>query len=176
MEIKFPGQWTKTEIEGVKAYILRANAAVSFVIGIYGQQLFVATNAGAFAEALRRARAQDCPLDRNQQYHSAVALVSPPTDIFVYLDAKGTFERVYPIARPIFVFGSAFIPTLTDYVDPKALPDPAEIARHLSPIVFSRHRVENGVLDESVGPVTAYQASIVALGACSALGLFQEGD
>jgi hypothetical protein len=176
MEIKFPGQWTRTEIEGVKAYILRANAAVSFVIGIYGQQLFVATNAGAFAEALRRARAQDCPLERNEQYRSAAALVSPPTDIFVYLEAKGTFERVYPIARPIFVFGSAFIPTLTDYVDPRALPDPAEIARHLSPIVFSRHRVENGVLDESVGPVTAYQASIVALGACAMMGLFQEGE
>lgn len=176
MEMKFPGRWTKSEIEGVKAYILRVNVATSFVIGIYGQQLYVATDAGAFGEALRRARAKDCPLDRNEQYHSTVALVSPPTDGFVYLDTKSVFERVYPIARPMFVFGSAFIPTLTDYVDPGALPEATEIARHLSPIVFSRHRVENGVLDESVGPVTAYQASIVALGACIMMGLFQEGD
>jgi hypothetical protein len=176
MEMKFPGRWTKTEIEGVKAYILRANVATSFVIGIYGQQLYVANDAGAFGEALRRARAKDCPIDRNEQYHSTVALVSPPTDGFAYLDTKGVFERVYPIARPMFVFGSAFIPTLTDYVDPGALPEATEVARHLSPIVFSRHRVENGVLDESVGPVTAYQASIVALGACVMMGLFQEGD
>lgn len=176
MEAKFSGQWTETEIEGVKAYVLRANAGLSLVIGVYAQQLYVATGSRAFGEALRRARAQDRPLEQNKQYLSTAALVAPPTEGFAYLDTRGVFERLYPIARPMIVFGSAFIPTLAQYVDPATFPEADEIARHLSPIVFSRHRVESGVLDESVGPVTAYQGSIVALGACSALGLFQEGE
>jgi hypothetical protein len=155
---------------------LRANEAVSLVIGVYGHQLYVATGGNAFGEALRRARAQDHPLERNEQYRTTVALVAPPTEAFAYLDTKGVFEHIYPMARPIIVFGSAFIPTLAEYVDPTTFPGMDEIARHLSPIVFSRRRVEYGVLDESVGPVTAYQASIVALGVCGTRGLFQEGD
>jgi hypothetical protein len=176
MKAKFSGQWTRTEIEGVKAYVLRANNAVSLVIGVSGRQLYVATSGSAFGEALRRARVQDRPLERNEQYRNTVALVAPPTEAFVYLDTKGVFERVYPMARPMIVFGTAFIPTLAEYVDPSTFPETDEIARHLSPIVFSRRRIEYGVLDESVGPVTAYQASIVALGVCGALGLFQEGE
>ena len=176
MKAKFSGQWTRTEIEGVKAYVLRANEAVSLVIGVYGRQLYIATSGSAFGEALRRARAQDRPLEQNEQYRNTVALVAPPTEAFAYLDTKGVFERVYPMARPMIVFGSAFIPTLAEYVDPTTFPGTDEIARHLSPIVFSRRRIEYGVLDESVGPVTAYQASIVALGVCGALGLFQEGE
>jgi hypothetical protein len=53
-----------------------------------------------------------------------------------------------------------------------ALPDGDDISKHLSPIVLSRHRVANGVIDESVGPVTAYEAVAMLLGGAWAMGLW----
>lgn len=70
------------------------------------------------------------------------------------------------------VFGIALMPTLNRYVDAMALPDTDDISKHLSPIVLSRHRVANGVIDESVGPVTAYEAVAMLLGGAWAMGLW----
>jgi hypothetical protein len=43
----------------------------------------------------------------------------------------------------------------------------------LSPIVLSRHRVANGVVDESTGPVTAYDAVALLFGGAFAMGLLE---
>jgi hypothetical protein len=37
--------------------------------------------------------------------------------------------------------------------------------------VLSRHRVANGVVDESVGPITAYEALALISGCAFAMGL-----
>jgi len=37
--------------------------------------------------------------------------------------------------------------------------------------VLSRHRVAHGVVDESVGPITAYDALALILGGAVAMGL-----
>jgi hypothetical protein len=73
------------------------------------------------------------------------------------------------------ILGSALVPTLTQYVDPSSLPDTSEISHYLTPIVFSRRHLPEGTMDESVGPITAYQAAIVGFGAGLTFGLVQSG-
>jgi hypothetical protein len=75
--------------------------------------------------------------------------------------------------RPILVFGAALVPTLSEYIDSNSLPETSEISRHLTPIILSRHRVPDGIIDESVGPVTAYQALAFVLGTGIALSVLQ---
>jgi uncharacterized membrane protein YcfT len=89
------------------------------------------------------------------------------------LDAKSGFEKFYEVSRPMLVFGILLMPTLNRYVDAMALPDTDVISKHLSPIVLSRHRVTNGVVDESVGPITAYDAVALLLGGALAMGLWE---
>jgi hypothetical protein len=43
----------------------------------------------------------------------------------------------------------------------------------LSPIVLSRHWVANGVVDESVGPITAYDAAVLFVGGALAMSLWE---
>jgi hypothetical protein len=173
LSAKFPGQVVKRQVAGLASYALRLNEGTSVVFGIYGNHFYLATNEEDFAEQLKRARGQTVVLASSKQFQAARQLVAPATDVFVYVDSKDLFERVYPAGRPILVLGCALLPYLNEYLDPNTLPEMNEISRHLSPIVFSRHRVENGMLDESVGPITGYQASIVGLSAGFALGLFE---
>ncbi len=173
---EFPGQYSRREIGGISAYVLRVNESTSFVFGLFAERLYVARNEQDLTEALRRARGQTTLLSSNQGFQAIRKLVSPATDVFIYVNSKDLFDRVYPIVRPMLMFSSALVPHLNEYVDENALPEPAEVSRHLSPIIFSRHRVSNGVLDESVGPITGYQASIVALSVSYALGLFNPGS
>jgi hypothetical protein len=51
-----------------------------------------------------------------------------------------------------------------------ALPETGAIAKHLSPIVLSRRHVSDGFIDESVGPVTAYQAAALVMAGALAMG------
>jgi hypothetical protein len=71
----------------------------------------------------------------------------------------------------MLVFGVALIPALNQYIDAMTFPETDEVSKHLSPIVLSRHRVANGVVDESVGPITAYDALALILGGAVAMGL-----
>jgi hypothetical protein len=169
---KFPGQFFKQEVAGLPAHIFRVNEATSLVIAVYGGRLYVVTSEPDFSEVLRRVRGQTLILASNKQFEAVRQLVSPPTDVFVYVDTKDLFEHLYAAARPMLMLGCALLPKINEYLDANALPETSEVSRHLSPIVFSRHRVPNGVLDESVGPITGYQASIVGLSAGFALGLF----
>jgi len=71
----------------------------------------------------------------------------------------------------MLVFGVALIPALNQYIDAMTFPETGEVSKHLSPIVLSRHRVAHGVVDESVGPITAYDALALVLGGAVAMGL-----
>jgi hypothetical protein len=46
-------------------------------------------------------------------------------------------------------------------------------SKHLGPIVLSRHRVAHCVIDESVGPITAYEALALVSGGALAMGLLE---
>jgi len=170
---KLPDSCRSTSIEGMPAYILSPNENVSVVFGLVKRKLLIAWDESVFAVMVRRLRVSDEGLERDRQFKETEALVAAPSDLFLYIDAKAGFQRFYDAVRPMLIFGTAMIPPLNRFVDAMAFPETTEIARHLSPIVLSRHRVSKGFVDESVGPLTAYEASAFAVGSAMAVGLLQ---
>jgi hypothetical protein len=170
---KLPDSCRSTSIEGTPAYILSPNENVSVVFGLVKQKLLIAWDESVFAVMVRRLRVGDEGLKHDRQFKETEGLVAAPSDLFLYIDAKAGFQRFYDATRPMLIFGAAMIPPLNRFVDAMAFPETAEIARHLSPIILSRHRVSKGFVDESVGPLTAYEASAFAVGSAMAVGLLQ---
>jgi hypothetical protein len=168
---KFPDNTKKILIDSVPAYSMEVNERVSIVFGLVGGQILVSGSQSNFGELVRRLRNQAPGLETDSQFQGITKLVGQPDDLFVYLDAKSGFERFYEASRPMLVFGILLMPTLNRYVDAMALPETEDISKHLSPIVLSRHRVANGFVDESVGPITAYDALMLLLGGAMSMGL-----
>ena len=169
---KFPDNSRKIEVASVPAYLLQVNERVSIVFGLVGGQLLISGSPTNFGEIVSRLKSQAPGLQADAQFKAVVKLVAQPDDVFAYLDAKSGFERLYDASRPMLVFGILLMPALNRYVDAMALPETGDISKHLSPIVLSRHRVSNGVVDESIGPITAYDAVALLLGGALAMGLW----
>jgi hypothetical protein len=167
---RFPDRCRKIEVASVPAYVIQLNENVSIVSGLIGRQFLVAWNRSEFAELVHRFQSHGAGLENNDQFKAIAKLVAEPADLFVYVDAKAGFESLYNASRPMLVFGVAMIPMLNKYIDAMAFPETGEISKHLSPIVLSRHRVARGVIDESVGPITAYEALVLVSGGAVALG------
>ena len=168
---RLPERSSKTEVASVPVYVVQLNGNISIVAGIVGRQLLVAWSRSEFAELVHRLQSHSAGLENNAQFKAMSKLVNEPDDLFVYFDAKTGFESLYDASRTMLVFGVALIPLLNKYIDAMAFPETNEISRHLGPMVFSRHRVPRGVLDESVGPVTAYEALVLVSGGAVAMGL-----
>lgn len=170
---KFPDSCRKIEVASVPAYAIQLSGNASIVFGLVGRQLLITWNGPVFAELVQRLESHNAGLENNAQFKAMAKLVAEPADMFVYFDAKAGFESLYNASRPMLVFGVALIPTISKYIDAMALPETAEISRHLGPIVLSRHRVAHGVIDESVGPMTAYEALALVSGGALAMGLLE---
>jgi hypothetical protein len=168
---KFPDSCSKIDVSGLPAYKMQLNARASIVFGMIGHELLVAGNANVFSEAIMRLRVGAVGLEKNEQYKQATSLVAQPDGLFVYFDLKAGFERFYNASRPMLALGATLIPALAEYVDGSLLPETEQVSRHLSPIVLCRHWVKDGAIDESVGPVTAYEASALLLGVAVTMGL-----
>ena len=168
---KFPDRCRKIQLAAVPTYLMQVNNRVSIVFGLAGRELLIAGSESIFAELVRRLQSHAPGLESNDRFKAVAKLVGEPNDLFVYLDAKSGFERFYEASRPMLVFGIAVIPALSRYIDAMALPETGEISKHLGPIVLSRHRVAHGVVDESVGTITAYQTVALLLGCAVVMGL-----
>ena len=170
---KFPDSCRRVQVASVPAYLMRVNERVSIVFGLVGRQMLISGSELNFAEFVHRLQNHAPGLEANNQYEAIVKLVGKPSDLFAYLDAKSGFERFYDASRPMLAFGIVLMPNLNRYVDAMALPETIDISKHLGPIVLSRHRVPNGVVDESIGPITAYDAVALILGSGLAMGLWE---
>jgi hypothetical protein len=170
---KFAENCKKIEVASIPAYLLLLNGRISIVFGLVGHQFLISGSQSNFAELVHRLQSRAPGLEADDQYKAIAKMVDEPNVLFAYLDAKSGFERFYEASRPMLAFGIVLMPTLNRYVDAMALPETEDISKHLSPIVLSRHRVAYGVVDESVGPVTAYDAVALLLGGALALGLFE---
>jgi hypothetical protein len=170
---RFSERCRTIEIASVPAYLLQVNERVWVVFGLVGRQLLVAGSQPNFAELVHRLQGQAPGLESNNEFRAIGKLVGEPTELFAYLDAKSGFERFYEASRPMLVFAIALMPALSRYLDAMALPNTGDISKHLSPIVLSRYRVANGVVDESVGPITAYDAAVLFFGGALAIGLWE---
>ncbi len=167
---RFPERSSKTAVSSVPAYVVQLNGSISIVCGIVGRQFLVALSRSEFAELVHRLQSPNAGLESNAQFKATAKLVNEPADLFIYFDAKTGFESLYDASRTMLVFGVALIPLLNKYVDAMAFPETSEISKHLSPIVLSRHRVPQGILDESVGPITAYEATVLIAGGAALMG------
>ena len=168
---RLPERSSKAEVASVPVYVVQLNGNISIVAGIVGRQLLVAWSRSEFTELVHRLQSHNAGLENNAQFKAMSKLVNEPEDLFVYFDAKTGFESLYGASRTMLVFGVALVPLLNKYIDAMAFPEISEISEHLGPIVLSRHRVPHGVLDESVGPVTAYEALALLSGGAVAMGL-----
>ena len=93
-------------------------------------------------------------------YKTAMATAGKPNLAMTFIDTKPLFERTYTTLKPLAMFGAAFAgPQLNDFIDLGKLPDGEAVAKHLSPIILSEKSDDQGILVESVGPVTFIQAS-----------------
>jgi hypothetical protein len=173
---KLPDSCRPATIAETSAYIASPNENASIVFGLVGEKLVVTWDQSIFAEIVRRLRTKDPGLEQSNQFKEMERLVATPSDLFLYIDARAGFEGFYDASRPMLIFGAALIPSLNRYVDAMALPETDAIAKHLSPIVLSRHHVANGFIDESVGPLTAYEASAFAIGGATAVGLLHQNN
>jgi hypothetical protein len=169
---KFPDSCKKIGAASRPTYLVQVNNRAAIVFGLVGHRLLISPSESVFEEFVHRLQNHAPGLEANNQFEAIAKLVSKPNDLFVYLDAKAGFERFYEVSKPMLVLGIALMPALSRYIDAMALPDTRDISKHLGPVVLSRHRVPNGVVDESVGPITAYEAVALLLGGGAAMGFW----
>jgi hypothetical protein len=167
---KFPDRSRRIEVASVPAYVIQLGNT-SLICGLVGRQLLVALTRLEFAELVHRLQSHSVGLEDNPQFKGIAKLVHEPADLVVYVDAKTAFETLYDAFRPMLVFGVALIPALNQYIDAMTFPETGEVGKHLSPIVLSQYRVAHGVVDESVGPITAYEAFALISGGAVVMGL-----
>src|SRR4029453_15128581 len=58
----------------------------------------------------------------SEKFRSASKLVPDPSQIFFYLDLAGLYSRLDATVRPILQMGAAFVPGLSQRLDPSKLP------------------------------------------------------
>src|SRR5439155_1166475 len=75
---------------------------------------------------------------------------------------------------PILLMSAAFVPSLSERLDPNKLPPTDVITKHLSPVVASQSYVDGGYRSESVGPITIGQAVIAGGAAYVGAMIFQQ--
>jgi hypothetical protein len=143
---------------------------------LVGNDLIVAQSPEALETMLAGGPRPDSDgLQLNAGYQAVRHEVGQPTELLAFVDARPGFERLYDAMRPMLVLGVAIVPNVQEYVDTDALPPGPDIGCHLSPIILSKRQVAGGVIDESVGPVTAYQAFLLFAGGAVASGVLDWG-
>src|SRR5256885_5816112 len=85
--------------------------------------------------------------------------------MFAYIDLATLYSRLDTTLRPILQMSAAFIPSLSERLDPNKLPPTEVITKHLSPVAASQSYVDGGYRSESAGTITIGQAAIAAGGA-----------
>ncbi len=168
---KLPDSCRKTTVGDVQAYMMNNRRHALMYFGLFGTHLLVAWNESAFLDLVHRLSKPVDDLEKNEIYRNAVKLVPTANDVFAYLDTQTGFNRLYEALRPMLMFSAALVPQLSNYIDAENLPDCEAISRHLSPIVLSRSKIKGGFMDESTGPITAYQATLLLVGGTFLTGM-----
>jgi hypothetical protein len=171
LQQEFPKRWTEKYIGDSRVFQFGAGQSVNLVFGMSGNYFIAARSEEAYAEARGRLQNQQVGLPAPSNYKILDA--SQPSAVQFYLDANTLFERGYGSIRPMLVFGAALVPNLGDFIDPNALPETSEICKHLTPILMCRRELPDGTLDDSVGPLTAFEASALGVGAAASLSLIE---
>jgi hypothetical protein len=172
LEQEFPSRWAEETVDGSRVFRFGAGKSTNLVFGMNGNYFIAAQNEDAYAEAQNRLLDQRIGIHAPNNYKLTDA--GQPSAFRFYLDASTLFERGYGSVRPMLIFGAALVPNLTSFIDPNTLPETSEVCRHLTPILMCRRELPDGTLDDSVGPLTAYEASALGVGAAAGLTLIEK--
>jgi hypothetical protein len=112
-------------------------------------------------------------LNGNENFRAASKLVPEPQQMFAYIDLATLYARLDATLRPILQMSAAFVPSLSERLDPNKLPPTEVITKHLSPTVASQSYVDGGYRSESAGPITIGQAAIAAGATYAGVMIFQ---
>lgn len=154
------GQWRTTQQDGLAVHVLSLASMplVSPAFAVTDKQLVLGPSEAGVRAAAGRTRTGGSNFTASQTYKDGVGAVPKGNVGFGYLDSKAFFERAYGALRPMAALSGLMYPQAGEYVDFRKLPDAEVISKHLSPIVYSQSGDDQGVLVESVGPVTFFQA------------------
>ncbi len=161
--------WQREESAGATFWQSRMrDLAFSPAAALTEKRLILGLNLRDLKAFVEKAKANGPTLEKSADFASATAAISKPGVSFAYLDAKAVFQRVYnDSTRTAAMISLSFVPGSSDYVEAGKLPSAESVAKHLSPIALSSSQSENGLLFESAGPFTFYQAG-AALGVAAA--------
>ncbi|MFZ4774762.1 MAG: hypothetical protein ACOYM3_05335 [Terrimicrobiaceae bacterium] len=110
----------------------------------------------------RAARAKGPELEGLPAFAPAIPAYHSANEVFAFVDTNAIFERAYTALRPVIHFWAQVMPVAAEMIDTGKLPQTETISRHLQPVILSQQRLEDGVLMESSGPITASEMAIAA--------------
>src|SRR5437764_12032848 len=112
-------------------------------------------------------------LSASENFRAASKLVPEAQQMFAYIDLAALYSRLDTTLRPILQMSAAFVPSLSQRLDPNKLPPTEVITKHLSPVVASQSYVDGGYRSESAGTITIGQAAIAAGATYAGVMIFQ---
>ena len=170
--------WQTTSDNGVTLHSLPvAGGYLNLTAAATDKHFILSLNAEGAKALLKQEKAGGANFTSGEAYKHSVAALPKADQAFGYLDSKAFFERFYGVLKPAAMFGGAMMyPQVNDYVELGKLPDGEVISKHLSPIVLTQSADDEGVLVESVGPVTFLQAGfgVAGFGAAAAFPTLQK--
>lgn len=160
---------TIMEKDGIKFYTFPTlrSTFLDPTLAVSGDLIVFGLNpVGVETGLTNRGNAQN--LKTSPAFAPALPALATANETFGFIDTKALFDRAFPLLRQIIVFGSSFMPGADQFIDASKLPQTETISKHLTPIVLSQTRLEDGYLVESTGPITMSQAAILTLGTSAA--------
>ncbi len=161
---------TVIEKEGTKFYTFPTlrSTFLDPTLAVSGDLLVFGLNPAEVETALAN-RGNSQNLKTSPAFAPALPALASANETFGFIDSKALFDRAFPLLRQIIVFGSSFMPGADQFIDASKLPQTETISKHLTPIIFSQTRLEDGYLLESSGPITMNQAAILTIGSGAAI-------
>ena len=147
--------------DGVKLYSIPSvsNPLASPTLTLTDQFLILGIDP---TSVTRAARSDGAKIEEIPAFASAIPAYRSANEVFAFIDTRSVFERAYTALRPVILFGAQVLPGAAGMIDTGKLPQTETIARHLPPVILSQQRLEDGVLVESSGPITASQLALAA--------------
>jgi hypothetical protein len=162
--------WARQDLDGAHFYSLpQENAGILLftpVLAITDKAVLFGLDLDSLRQTIERSKSSEARLDKSEIFSTAGNSVAKPSAAFGYIDSKALFENVYGIASNALKMMALFNPHMGDYADMSKLPSTEAVSKHLGSIVYSQSSDADGLLVESIGPVTFNQIIFgVAVGA-----------
>lgn len=127
--------------------------AITPTLAISDRAAVAGFGADSVETVLGRAAANAAGLAAVENFKRAQSAVPAGKTGFMFLDTALFYTRLDAALRPMLMMGAAFVPSIAEAVDLRKLPDPALVAKHLTPLVMSQRYEGDGYVLESVGPL-----------------------